>query len=104
MRSIYGEANVIVFNGEKSEAIAQIQSKNIHSKSFPDADMYVVYTQPGFVSVYFVDNGNYYGMDYFTEIAATGSTEVTTADPRTYNSAYQEANGAEWCKINSNAD
>lgn len=99
LRSVLGEANVIVFNGEKHEAITQIEIENIHSKSCPDADMYVVYTLPGFIGVFFVDGTNYYSLDYFSELAFSGSTEITTADPRTYDPMFTEANGAEWYKV-----
>ena len=43
------------------------------SKVFPGAKLYVLYTIPGLVDVYYVHEGNYYGLTYFAEIAANGA-------------------------------
>jgi len=43
------------------------------SKVFPGAKLYVLYTVPGLVDVYFVHDGNYYGLEYFAEIAGKGA-------------------------------
>ena len=43
------------------------------SKYYPGAKLYVLYTTPGLVDVYYVDGGNYYGLAYFAEIAANGA-------------------------------
>jgi prepilin-type N-terminal cleavage/methylation domain-containing protein len=42
------------------------------SKLFPGAKLYVMYTVPGLIDVYFVDGENYYGLNYLAEIAANG--------------------------------
>lgn len=43
------------------------------SKVFPGAKLYVLYTTPGLVDVYYVHEGNYYGLTYFAEIAESGA-------------------------------
>ena len=49
------------------------------SKVFPDAKLYVLYTTPGLVDVYYVHGENYYGLKYFAEIAANGSDSAALA-------------------------
>ena len=89
LRSVLGEANVIIFNGQKSEALASVTAENVYSKSYPDATMQIVYTLPGFIDVYFVDGSNYYGLDYFSEVAEKGSSDISTAKP-TFPASYKE--------------
>lgn len=99
LRSVLGEANVIIFNGQKSEALASVTAENVYSKSYPDATMKVVYTLPGFIAVYFVDGSNYYSLDYFTEVAEKGTTDISTGKP-TFPASYKE----EWYDVGGNAD
>ena len=89
LRSVLGEANVIIFNGQKSEALASVTAENVYSKSYPDATMQIVYTLPGFIDVYFVDGSNYYGLDYFSEVAEKGSSDISTAKP-SFPASYKE--------------
>lgn len=94
LRSILGEANIAVFNGEKMRAVDSAKKECLRSKSFPNASLMIVYTTPGFVDVYYVDGELYYGLDYFTELAEKGSTEISTERP-VYPTNYNE----EWYSI-----
>ena len=53
------------------------------SKSFPGAKIHVVYCIPGLIDVYYVNGGNYYGLDYFAAIAG-GEDEIPDPTHRTY--------------------
>ena len=79
LRGIYGEANVLTLvNGvDKDDAVRQ------HAKceSFPDAQLQLFFAEPGFIGACFVDGSNYYDLDYFSEVAANGSSERSTALP-----------------------
>lgn len=99
LRSVLGEANVVIFNDEKSEALASVKAESIYSKSYPDAKMKVVYTLPGFIAVYFVDGSNYYSLDYFADVAENGTSDISTGKP-TFPASYKE----EWYDVGGNAD
>lgn len=99
LRSVLGEANVIIFNGEKSEALSSVKAESIYSKSYPNAKMKVVYTLPGFIAVYFVDGSNYYSLDYFADVAENGTSNISTDKP-TFPASYKE----EWYDVGGNAD
>lgn len=47
----------------------------------PGAELYVVYTVPGIIDVYYVDEDGYYGLDYLADIAANGSTTLSPEAP-----------------------
>ena len=81
LRSIYGEANIIVLQSDEDNAIEKVQAEKTECKSFPGADLRMVYTEPGFVGVYYVDGSNYYSLDYFSEVAEKGSSSISTAEP-----------------------
>ncbi len=99
LRSVLGEANVVIFNGEKSEALDSVKAEAIYSKSYPNAKMKVVYTLPGFIAVYFVDGSNYYSLDYFADVAENGTSNISTDKP-TFPASYKE----EWYDVGGNAD
>jgi len=83
IKVIYEVANVALVGEDVGEAVAKakISSEQVHSKSFPDAEMYLAYNEPTFVDVFFVDDGCYYGIKYFTEVAETGSSSQSTENP-----------------------
>ena len=82
LRAIYGEANIVVLQSGEDNAIETVQAEKTECKSFPGADLRLVYTEPGFVGVYYVDDGKYYGLDYFSEFAEKGSSAVSTNEPQ----------------------
>ena len=53
------------------------------SKLHPGSKLYVVYTVPGIIDVFYVDTtaGKYYGLEYMSEIALNGTTQIGTAAP-----------------------
>ena len=80
IRNVYEEANVMSLVNGDIDGIRE----SIHlppSKCFPDAVIRLVYCYPNFLEIYYVDGENYYGIDYFSEVATDGSSEVSTAAP-----------------------
>lgn len=51
------------------------------SKLNPGSELYVLYTHPGFIDVYYVDGTNYYGLDYLSDVAQNGSSSLSTVAP-----------------------
>lgn len=81
LRSILGEANVILLDNTSDGALDQIGGDAIISKTYPDATMRILYHMPGFIDAYYVDGDNYYSLEYFADIAANGSTAISSAKP-----------------------
>lgn len=75
LRSVLGSLNSeIMLDNDSAEAhIAAMEP--VKSKTFPNAKLYVVYSVPGLIDVYYYDNGNYYSKDYLGDIAADGTTD-----------------------------
>ena len=85
LRSILGVMNTVLITRDMTIEQAAANYDNPDSKLVPGAKMYVLYTTPGVIDVYYKDNsGNYYGLKYLSDIAENGSTEldpVITIDP-----------------------
>lgn len=81
MRIVHGYANAMLMGEDPEDALAPIKDENIECKSFPGADLRVVFYPPAFIDVYFVDGENYYGTEYFSDVAATGKSDVSTEKP-----------------------
>lgn len=81
LRSLLAEANVVVFGGAKQDALASLSEDAMPSKTFPEASLKIVYSEPGFVNVYYVVGSQYYSLDYFANIAEEGNKEISTAKP-----------------------
>ena len=82
LRVILGAMNaeLLMNNHIAEEFIADMEPTK--SKLFPDAKQYVVYTVPGIIDVYYVDDNNYYGLDYFSDVANNGSSDIPTSAPQ----------------------
>ena len=103
LRSVLGEANVVVFGEDHTPAqtVEYTSRENVKCKSFKNAKLYLVYTVPGFIDVFFVDGdvsydpetgvingGSYYGLDYFCAVAeGRDTTGISLAQP-TYAEGY----------------
>lgn len=51
------------------------------SKYVDGAKLYVVYTVPGIIDVYYTNGTDYYGLDYLSDVAQNGSSSLPTAEP-----------------------
>lgn len=81
LRSVLGTLNVEVVNGEKTVQEIINASPNPTSKMDPGAILNAVFETPGFVDVYYVNGSTYYGLDYLTDVAEKGESDLSTAKP-----------------------
>ena len=78
LRSVLGEANSLLMMKDPTGSILQTAEFDTgECKTFPGADMYILYVNPGFIKIYYENNGSYYGLDYFADIAEKGTTSLT---------------------------
>lgn len=78
LRSVMGEANTLLMTKDPTGSILQTAEFDTgECKTFPGADMYILYVNPGFIKIYYENNGSYYGLDYFADIAEKGTTSLT---------------------------
>lgn len=81
LRSTLGALNAeILVNHELAEEFI-IAMEPSESQYKPGAELYVVYTIPGIIDVYYVDAEGYYGLKYLADIAANGTTSITPDAP-----------------------
>ena len=81
LRSTLGALNAeILVNHELAEDFIKAMAP-AESKYKPGAELYVVYTIPGIIDVYYVDAEGYYGLDYLADIAANGTTSISPDAP-----------------------
>ena len=92
LRTVLGVLNIHVVNGNKtvSEIIEEYGQPT--SKMDPDAVLQVVFETPGFIDVFYVNGSVYYGLDYLSEVATTGESDVSTAKPAVEGVWYQAGN------------
>lgn len=83
LRNVLGYMNTMLITQEMTidEAVASYDPPE--SRTNPDAELHVLYSYAGFIDVYFVDGANYYGLDYLSEVAQEGSSDVSIAKPTT---------------------
>ena len=90
LRSILGVLNTELAAGGKtiSEAVISIQTPE--SMLNPGAELHVLYTNPGFIKVYYVSGTAYYGLDYLSQVAqGVDADTLSTAKPTTAGTWYQ---------------
>ena len=81
LRSVLGYMNSVLITQEMTIDVATSTYDPPACKLYPDAELYVLYSQPGFIDVYFVDGGHYYGLDYLSDVAQNASSSISTAEP-----------------------
>ncbi len=81
LRNVLGEANNAAMLGQGIQSVIDADFEAPECKSFPDAQLKLLFVYPGFISVFYVDGSNYYGLEYFSEVAEKGSSEISTAAP-----------------------
>ena len=107
LRSVLGQANSLLMtnNADDGSLLQSAEFKVGECKTFPGADMYIMYVNPGFIKIFYMDNNLYYGLDYFSAIAENGSTTLiglrqeeaetahdVTSTPTWYNVSHPEKN------------
>lgn len=81
LRSVMGQLNGVLANTNKMSAAEAQNLITAECKTHPGAKLLVVYCNPGFIDAYYMLDGNYYGLKYYSEIAETGSSSYPTAKP-----------------------
>jgi len=81
LRSIYAQANSIVSFDNEGVASLAISNDNVKSAMYPDAEMFIAYSYPGFIYIFYYYDSQYYDLDYFAEIASSGESEKDTSAP-----------------------
>lgn len=74
LRSTLGVLNTYVSNGGDLEQMV-IDTDAPDSMYVEDCELHVLYTNPGFIEVYFVKDSAYYGLDYMANVAQNGEPE-----------------------------
>ena len=83
LRATLGGLNAeVLMNQEVAEPFI-IAMTPTESMLYPGAKLYVIYTLPGIIDVYYVDTekGEYYGLAYLSDIAAYGETDREPIPP-----------------------
>lgn len=80
LRSILGVMNAVLMTDEKNIEQATVNYTAPDSKLFDGAKLYVMYTVPGVIDVYYVDGDNYYGLEYLSEVAQNGPDAPALVD------------------------
>lgn len=83
LRATLGGLNAeVLMNQEIAEPFIASMTPT-ESMLHPGAKLYVIYTVPGIIDVYYVDTtkGEYYGLAYLSDIAAYGETELEPLPP-----------------------
>ena len=81
LRSITTEACIVLLGGGVGENVAEIKDGNVQSSTFPGAKIMIYYSNPADVFPYFVVGDNYYGIEYFSDVAKNGISTISTAKP-----------------------
>ena len=89
LRVVYSELNIHVINGEKTvpEILATVSQPT--SKIDPEAKISAVFDAPGFIEVYYVNGSTYYGLDYLSDVATNGESDLSISKPATEGVWYQ---------------
>lgn len=83
LRSALGALNSeIMLNNEIAITFIEDMDPS-ESKLHPGCKLYVVYTVPGIIDVFYVDTttSTYYGLKYLSEVAQYGTSAYSTAEP-----------------------
>lgn len=81
LRNVLGQINTLLVGNDKFTAATASQLKTAESITFPDAKTYVLYCDSHFVKTYYVIGTSFYSVEYFAEIAASGSSDEPTTQP-----------------------
>ena len=92
LRSALGALNSeILVNNDIAEPFI-VAMNPTESKLHPGAKLYVLYTVPGIIDVYYVEGSNYYGLKYLADIAENGETDLSPV-------VTMDTTGATWYEV-----
>lgn len=102
LRSVLGQANSLLMMKDPTGSILQTAEFDTgECKTFPGADMYILYVNPGFIKIFYEDNGYYYGLDYFAAIAEKGSTTLIGLRQEDAETAHDVTSSPTWYIISN---
>ena len=102
LRSVLGQANSLLMMKDPTGSILQTAELEVGDcKSFPGADMFIMYVNPGFIKIFYEDNGKYYGLDYFSAVAEKGSTELRGITAEQAANAHDVTSTPKWYNISN---
>ena len=102
LRSVLGEANTLLMTNNADRSILQTAEFDTgECKTFPGADMYIMYVNPGFIKIFYEDNGYYYGLDYFSAIAEKGSTTLNGISKEAAENAHDVTSTPTWYDVSN---
>lgn len=95
LRSILGYLNTELAAGGKeiSTCVAAVDAPA--SKLNPGAELHVLYTNPGFIEVYYVLDGSYYGLEYLSLVAQGLDVSSVSISKPTTSGTWYKAGSAE---------
>lgn len=81
LRSALGLANSILVDNTTDAAAQLAGAQPFQCSTFPGAQAVIAYKEPGFIQAFFRDGSTYHSIDYFADIAATGTSSRTGEAP-----------------------
>ena len=72
LRSVMGQLNSMLASTDQMSAAEAQTLEASDCTTFPGAKMLIVYQNPGFIDAYYMIDGEYYGLKYFSAIAQGG--------------------------------
>lgn len=81
LRSILSVANIKLVSDDVNIAAATAAMTTFKCASFPGADAYIYYVNPGFIIAYYDNGGNKYTIDSFAEAAESGNAPIAVNLP-----------------------
>ena len=81
LRTILGEANIKLVDSDVDVAAETANMTAFHCSSFPGADAFIYYVNPGFMVAYFSNEGSVYTIDSFAEAVSSGSAPAAATLP-----------------------
>ena len=100
LRSVLGQANGILMMQDANGSVLKTAELEVGDcKTFPGADMYIMYVNPGFIKIFYKHNNLYYGLDYFADIAEKGSTTLTGLSKEAAETAHDVTSTPTWYNV-----
>lgn len=90
LRNVLGYMNSVLMTEQMSidEAIGAYTAPEC--KSISGTELHILYTVPGVIDVYYTDGTNYYGLDYFSDLAeGAEANTLNTTKPATAGTWYK---------------
>ena len=100
LRSVLGQANgILMMQDAKGSVLKTAELEVGDCKTFPGADMYIMYVNPGFIKIFYKDNNLYYGLDYFSAIAEKGSATLNGISKEAAETAHDVTSTPTWYNV-----